>query len=423
LSFLNNENQYPIIGFFLTLVVGVTIGIIAAQLYIVSERSGRVLPNLSPLVALMFGIMAIVLGEMIYLDAGLFAAVAMGLTLANQRVTPAIGFRTFTETIEPLIIGILFIMLAALVNISELVEYLVPALGLVAIYVLVARPLVGFAATRGLGFGRSQRVFIGALAPRGIVVAATSSLFAISLTSVGVNFPQLVPVVFTVIIGTVAIYGFSVPLLSRKLNLSQPGRTAVALTGGQSWVVDLAAALSQAGVRVMLIEPGEGNFQRLAAGKLPYIVYTGSFAELSDDEVVDEAHEFKNQVKWLIIATSDPDRIKIAEETFLPAIGHTSIIIFGRSRARQEEAVFSGKRTDILANTPFGLFGRNEDELLDMLDSGGCFEVLERTEQPPEGGVPEGTKAFLRVCSDGTLAVPGSVDRLTEGESLIVVTR
>ncbi len=421
LSIATSQNPYPFIDLFLTLGVGVAIGIIAAVLYIVSERSGRVPPNLSALVAFMFGIMAIVGAEMIFSEAGLFAAVTMGFILGNQRLTPATGIRTLTETIEPLIIGILFIMLAALVSLPALADYMLPALVLVAIYVLVARPLVAFVTTHGLGFSRSQRIFIGAMAPRGIVAAATSSLFAINLTNIGINFPQLVPVVFTVIIGTVAIYGLSAPIISRKLNLSQPGRTAVAVVGDQPWVVDLAEALQQAGARVMFIAPGEENLQKRAAdGKLAYMVYTGSFAELSDDEILDEAHELKNQVKWLIITTSDHDRIKIATETFLSDIGNNSIIIFGRSRARQDEAVFGTRRSDILANTPFGLFGRNEDELLDLLDAGGSFEVLESTEQPQEG-VPVGKKAFLRVRSDGTLAVPGSEEPLAQGDSLILV--
>jgi hypothetical protein len=93
----------------------------------------------------------------------------------------------------------------------------------------------------------------------------------------------------------------------------------------------------------------------------------------------------------------------------------------GRSRARQDEAVFGTNRSDILANTPFGLFGRNEDELLDTFDSGSSFEVLEYTKAPQEIGIPEGKKAFLRVRSDGTLAVPGSDERLAEGESLILM--
>lgn len=417
LSFITSQNPNPFFDMFLTIVIGTAIGSFAAFLYVISERSGRIPPNLNPLIALMFGIIAIVSAQIVFSEAGLFAAVAMGFVLANQKITPAIGVQKFTETLEPLIIGILFILLAALVNLSEMAKYLLPALILVAIYILVARPLVAFISTHGLGFSLSERAFIGAMAPRGIVAAATSSLFAINLTAAGINFPQLVPVVFTVIIGTVAIYGLSALPFSRKLNLSMPDRNAVALIGDQSWVSELAGALNQAGVSVMHIVTGGDTQRYISREKMPYMVYSDSIAELSDDEIVDDAHEFKNMIKWLIIATDDLDRIKIAGETFIPEIGYNNMIIFGRSRAHQDKQIFSGRRIDVLSKTPFGLFGRNEDEILDLLESEGSFKVLNFGQD-----VPEGMKVFLRVRSDGTLAVPGTDEPLSEGESFIVVT-
>ncbi|WP_218185223.1 hypothetical protein [Methanogenium cariaci] len=97
------------------------------------------------------------------------------------------------------------------------------------------------------------------------------------------------------------------------------------------------------------------------------------------------------------------------------------MIIFGRERDLQDRWVFGG-RVDILTKTPYGLFGRKEDELLDMLDNGYRFRAIDRREQPEEGGTPEGTEPFMRVNRDGTLAVPGSDSRLEDGEFLIIVT-
>ncbi|KAF1073198.1 cation:proton antiporter [Methanogenium sp. MK-MG] len=146
----------------------------------------------------------------------------MGFVIANQRLTPFGSIRVLTETLEPLIIGILFIMLAAMVDLSAMGRYLLPALALVAVYVLVARPLVGFVATHGLGYSHAQRIFMGALHPRGIVAAATASLFALNLAEVGVDFPEMVPVVFIVILATVVIYGLGTPVLSRVLKIADP---------------------------------------------------------------------------------------------------------------------------------------------------------------------------------------------------------
>lgn len=424
ISFITSQNNDPILDMFLTAVLGLVIGLFAAIFYVLGERSGRIPPNLNPLVALMFAITAIVWAEVIFSEAGLFAALAMGLFLGNQKITPAVGVKEFTETLEPLIISILFIMLAAMLNLQALKQYLIPALILVAIYVFLVRPLVAFISTYGLGFSFKERLFIGAMAPKGIVAASTSSLFVISLSNIGVSFPQLVPVVFTVIIASVMIYSLSAPLLSRRLNLSLPGRNAVALVGDEPWVWDLAETLNQAGAGVMQISHGKNDICNfITREKVPYMVYSGFIAELSVDEIPDDAHDFVNLIQWLIIATSDPNIIKIAEETFTQVIGHNNIIIFGRSRQKQDKQIFGGLNViDILSNTPFGLFGKNEDELLDMLDSGGSFEIQRHDENLSEDLLSGVKRAFLRVKSDGALSVPGTLEPLGEGESFIIVT-
>ncbi|WP_292759283.1 cation:proton antiporter [Methanobacterium sp.] len=253
LSFIISPNPFPVLDIFLTIITGIVIGLVAAGLYIASERSRRVPPNLSALVAFMFGVVAIVSGELILQEAGLFAAVTMGLVIGNQRLAPVKGIKEFTDTIEPLILGMIFIMLAALVDLNAMGMYFFSALILVGIYVLIVRPLVGLVATRGLGFDWAQRIFIGAMAPRGIVAAATASLFAISLLKAGINFPHLMPMVFLVIIFTVAIYGLSAPIIARKLKISQPGRDSLAVIGDQPWITNLTNSLHKAGCGVMLV--------------------------------------------------------------------------------------------------------------------------------------------------------------------------
>ncbi|HII84239.1 MAG TPA: sodium:proton antiporter [Methanobacterium subterraneum] len=420
LSYIISPNPFPIVDIFLTIITGVIIGLIASGLYISAERSRRVPPSLSALVAFMFGIIAIVSGELIFSEAGLFAAVTMGLVVGNQHFAPAKGIEEFSETIEPLIIGMLFVMLAALVDLNVMGQYLIPALLLVGFYVFIVRPVVGLVATSGLGFDLAQRIFIGAMAPRGIVAAATASLFAISLLNAGVNFPHLMPMVFMVIIFTVAIYGLSAPILARKLKISRPGRDALAVMGDQPWIAGLTNSLHKAGCNVMLVAPDEGNVKRTRS-EIPYVTYTGPLAQLADEEIIDEAHEFKNRVEWLIIATDDPDLSKIVQDTFIRQLGYLSMIVLGRYRQKQDEVIFAKGGSDMLINTPFGLFGRNQDEILDLLDKGGFFDAIDSTSQPDTGGVPTGMKPFLRVLSNGKLAVPGDTSPLNEGEWLIVV--
>jgi hypothetical protein len=70
-------------------------------------------------------------------DAGLIAAVLMGLAVANMRGFDIPARRPFFETLVQLIIGVLFISISATVTPKSVHHLLLPALGLVAVLVLV----------------------------------------------------------------------------------------------------------------------------------------------------------------------------------------------------------------------------------------------------------------------------------------------
>ena len=173
----------------------------------------------------------------------------------------------------------------------------------------------------------------------------------------------------------------------------------------------------------MVLAPGSKGLQSVAdSGRIPFEAYTGSLVDLGDEEILDDAHFFKMKITWLLIASSNRDSIGSAEDAFIDSIGPENMIIFGTARDMQDRRVFGGN-IDILAKTPYGLFGREEDELLDMLENGYSFRAIDNREQPEDGGTPEGAKPFMRVNNDGTLAVPGSDSRLEDGEFLIIVAK
>src|SRR5580658_883815 len=186
-------------------------------------------------------------------DTGLLAAIFMGLALANRRGFDIPARRPFFETLVQLIIGVLFISISATVTPHSLRHLLLPTLALVAVLVLVARPIAAFAATAGTDLRKGERAFIGWMAPRGIVAAATASTFAAGLVAKGVGgAARILPVTFVVIVATVTLYGLTAGPAARRLGVSRPGRTRPLLVGGSAWVVDLGRALQSAGLEVVM---------------------------------------------------------------------------------------------------------------------------------------------------------------------------
>jgi NhaP-type Na+/H+ or K+/H+ antiporter len=186
-------------------------------------------------------------------DAGLIAAVGMGLAVANMRGFDIPARRPFFETLVQLIIGVLFVSISASVTPASLRHLGLPTLGLVAVLVLVTRPLVAFLSTARTDLTRSERRFIGWMAPRGIVAAATATTFGTQLTAQHVGgAAKILPVTFLVIVVTVALYGLTAVPVARRLGVTRPARSCPLLVGGEPWVIDLARALRSAGLPVLM---------------------------------------------------------------------------------------------------------------------------------------------------------------------------
>jgi NhaP-type Na+/H+ or K+/H+ antiporter len=160
-------------------------------------------------------------------DTGLIAAITMGIVLANTSIVRSPEDRPFFRTIVELMIGLLFVSISATVTGDELVDVLGPAMILLAVLVLVVRPLVTAAATVGSDLTRYERVFIGLMCPRGIVAASTAATFAASLQADRIQGARvLLPVTFLVIVGTVTLYGLVAEPAARMLRLDPIGPAA-----------------------------------------------------------------------------------------------------------------------------------------------------------------------------------------------------
>jgi NhaP-type Na+/H+ or K+/H+ antiporter len=186
-------------------------------------------------------------------DTGLIAAIVMGLAAANLRGFDIPARRPFFETLVQLIIGLLFISISATVTPASLRHLILPTVGLVAVLVLVARPLVAWAATLRTDLTRGERGFIGWMAPRGIIAAATASTFGPALSAAHVGGAQkILPVTFLVIVLTVTLYSLTAVPVARRLGVTRPARTRPLLVGGDAWVIELGTALQSAGLEVLM---------------------------------------------------------------------------------------------------------------------------------------------------------------------------
>jgi hypothetical protein len=136
--------------------------------------------------------------------------------------------------------------------------------------VFVARPASVIVATIRTSLSWRERLFLMAMAPRGIVAAAVSAIFAIRLEEKGVRGAELiVPIVFLVIIGTIVVYGFLAAPFARVLGLAEARANGVLIVGAHSVARGLAASLKELEVKTMLVDTDPYNVTRSVALGLP----------------------------------------------------------------------------------------------------------------------------------------------------------
>lgn len=246
--------------FLLSFAVGTLVGAAgAAVLWVLLREVQLNEPRMSVLATLMVVVAAVVASDLLREDSGFVAATVMGVALGNQFwINPSRRLdisltREFQETLVQLLIGVLFVLIAASVSPSDVRGVLPEAIVLVLVMALVLRPLVVLLAASRSPLTWPERGFLAWMAPRGIVAGATASAFGLELQNEGVAGADLVlPIVFVVIFATVVLYGLTAPLVARRLNVAGKQRELVLVVGGHHWARDLALALQKSGVAVRM---------------------------------------------------------------------------------------------------------------------------------------------------------------------------
>ena len=230
-------------------VVGLGVGLLA----IVSLRRHWVPEHLLSLFGVSAALLAFIVADEFAAESGLLATTILGLVLANHRPIRTEQIVRFSEIIRVLLIGILFIVLSARLDLDQLDLDLAAAIAIVLGLVLVARPLAVLVATWRSKLNWRERVLIGAVAPRGIVAASIASVFALELQAEGVvGAEEITPLVFAVIVGTVVIYGLSMSPLARRLGLAKRHQDGALILGAGPVERAIGRALAAAGVTVVV---------------------------------------------------------------------------------------------------------------------------------------------------------------------------
>lgn len=194
-------------------------------------------------------------------ESGLLAVTVMGVWLANTRSVDMDEILLFKESLSLLIVSVLFIVLAARIDLVAFFSAGWTAVVVLAV-VLLARPVVVVLSTLSSGLSWQDKALISWIAPRGIVAAAISSLFAIKLTELGVDgASQLAPMTFMVIVATVLLQSFTARPMAKLLGVAEEEPKGVLIIGANNVAIAIGKALQQQGFRVKLTSSSWSEIQ------------------------------------------------------------------------------------------------------------------------------------------------------------------
>ncbi|EKK04036.1 sodium/hydrogen exchanger family protein [Rhodopirellula baltica SH28] len=249
--------------------IGVGLGVAGGALLTQALRRYWVPDHLHGVTALSLALLLFALSNMIAHESGLIVVTVLGIWLTNQKHFDVEHIIELKENLRTLLIGCLFIVLGSRVNLTDLATIGLPGIGLIFALIFIVRPVSVYLSLLRSPLNYREQTFIAGLAPRGIVAAAVSSVFALSMESrTDLNIPgsdQLATVTFLVIIGTVAVYGIAAAPLARLLKLAEETSRGVLIAGADAWVRDFAAELKAAGIPVLLVDT---NYNKISQARM-----------------------------------------------------------------------------------------------------------------------------------------------------------
>lgn len=235
--------------------VGVVIGFLAG---VIVKYHAPSVERMKPLVVMACALGCYAIAETVRHEAGIMAVVAAGLAIQYGVSSSDRHLREFKELLTTVLLSVLFIVLAANLNVERMLSMVMleeKGLFVVLAVMLVIRPLNIFVCTWGGTPTFREKIFLSWVAPRGIVAAGVASLGALILREKGIEVGKRVEtLVFLTVFLTVFFQGGSAKFLASLLGITVKEARSVLILGGNSIARAVGHAYRKAGKKVTLID-------------------------------------------------------------------------------------------------------------------------------------------------------------------------
>lgn len=259
LAFELTFESESLLNLLLELSIGAATGAVSGALAVYLHRSRRVIPQgMEKLFTLTLAWAAFQASNTLAPGSGITAAVVTGVVVGNAWLRDPHRLnelRDFKEPFTVMVIGLLFILLAASLSLDAMGALSARGLVVVAALMLLVRPLQVVLCAAGSGLSGREKAFIAFIAPRGIVAAVLAMLFYTRMTEMGVPGGEaLRGLVLIVIVATILVQGLSGANVAARLGVRRPRGRGFVILGANDLALALAHELRDAGDEVVLVD-------------------------------------------------------------------------------------------------------------------------------------------------------------------------
>ncbi len=325
-------------------------------------------------------LLVFVLSDVFAHESGLLAVVVMGMVMGNMKLPNLKELLYFKESLSVLLISILFILLAANINISDMeLIYNWNTAILFLVIVFVIRPIGVFLSTRGSGLKLNEKLFIGWVGPRGIVAAGIASLFGSKLMAKGeVGAEYITPLVFMIVLGTVLLNATTARLVAKWVGVFLERSEGILIIGAGKVSRLIANYLKANNRNAVVIDNNEANIQKCKNMGLDAIA-----ANIYSDSLTDNIE--LNDVGYLMALTGNSEINKYAIDKFRKQFGENGAF----------RLVDSEEMTNPENSPKEGLFSHTDDfiKITETVRKFPAIHEIELKDQEHYEGLIEITKA------------------------------
>lgn len=235
---------------------GAALGAIGGYMLVFALQPRNLIPeHLANVFTLAFVLALFQFSNALIHESGIAAVTVAGMIVGWKQIPLYRDLHSFKEQLTALVIGMLFVLLAADVRFADLEGLGTRGLWAAGLLLLVVRPLNVIAGTWGTTLNWRQKFFLSWMGPRGIVAAAVASLFAVRLSETGLpGGAELRALVFLVIAISVLFSGLTGGLVAKALGLARVTDNGWLILGAHELGRTLAKAYAEHGEPVVLIE-------------------------------------------------------------------------------------------------------------------------------------------------------------------------